>query len=335
LAVWKRIQPSFVTLMRGGLPGGTAALIDPSGLFLAHQSSLSGSAVLGTLSSGRVIRLISVGYDQLTHSALLQAQDWRQDFGIPVRVPEGDEVGHGVVFAVLPTGPIRAAFTSLNRPGFFQAERRIMPLNEVHFETADDGCAGALLVDEDGELLGVLGATLAKPVPEGFDGVTSNVQNLNSGPGLRGGFGGSASRGGGGRGIPNGPTPLDRVLKNQQQRMGPSSMTVAYTVGIVVMKRVIDGFKTPDHHVGYPSIGLYCKNTPGGGAYVQAVQPDSPADRSHIQSGDVLTQIGSDPVRDQVDFALVMLKQNPGDKILVQFKRRNRTYVQEVVVGHS
>jgi hypothetical protein len=165
--VWQRLQKGFATLQIAGQPAGTAALIDSSGLFLAHQSSvggqpLEGLALLGTLSNGRMLRFAVISRDSLTKLILLQAQGWHGDYGTVVRVPDGDETGHGMVFAVLPTGPIRAAFTKLNFPGFVEAERRVIPLNEVQFETPAGGCAGALLVDEDGELLGVLNATLSK-----------------------------------------------------------------------------------------------------------------------------------------------------------------------------
>ncbi len=324
--VWQRLQKGFVTLENTGVPSGTAALIDPSGLFIAHRSSISGPVLEGRLSSGRTIRFVSIGQDSLTKLVLLQAQNWRAEFGFPVRVPDGDEAGHGMVFAVLPSGPIRAAFTKLNRPGFVQAERRVIPLNEVQFEAPLDGCAGALLVDEDGELLGVLGATLSR------NGIQDALNMSNS-----------QARAGGavpflnnvqGRGPAYAPGPVERILKGQQ-RMGPSDLMVAYSAGVTVLKKVVDGFRSPDHHVGYPSLGLLCKDTPGGGALVQAVQPDSPADRAKIQPGDILLSIAGEQIRNQVDFALVMLRQTAGDKILVHFHRNNRSIVQEVIVGHS
>ena len=323
--VWQRLQKSFATLQVRGVPSGTAALIDQSGLYLAHQTSVDstpdGPAVYGTLSNGKSLRFAVIGKDSLTKLTLLQAIGWQSEYGTPVRVPVGDEVGHGMVFAVLPNGPIRAAFTKLNFAGLVREERRIIPLNEVQFEAPEGGCAGALLIDEDGELLGVLNATLSK------DDLVSAQAPVTA---LSGGFGG------GGRG----PTyaaanSVARVLRGRGQ-MSPANLTVAYTAGVAVLKRVVEGFRSPSHHVAYPSLGLLCIDAPRtGGALVQAVQPASPADIAGIRVGDVLTMIAGVQIRNQVDFAMVMLDQTPGDTIVVQYHRRARNLVQPVVVGHS
>jgi S1-C subfamily serine protease len=278
----------------------------------------------GLLPNGRMLTFDSIGQDSVTRLVLLQAENWRPEFGDPVRVPEGDEFGHGMVFAVLPSGPIRAALTKLNKLGFLRSEKRVIPLNEVQFEAPIDGCAGALLVDEDGELLGVLGATLSRggfPEQQGALGTrfATGPTPFNNTPS---------------QGPAYSPGPAERILRGQQ-RMGPSDLMVAYTAGVVVLKKVVEGFRSPDHQVRYPSLGLLCKDTPGGGALVQAVQPDSPAEHAGIQTGDILLTIAGEPIRNQVDFALVVLNQTAGDKILIHFKRRNHEMVDEVIVGSN
>lgn len=317
--VWQRLQKSFATLEVRGVPAGTAALIDQSGLFLAHQTSVDeepdGPALYGVISNGKQFRFAVIGRDSLTKLTLLQAIGWQSDYGTPVRVPQGDEVGHGMVFAVLPNGPIRAAFTKLNFPGMVKEERRIIPLNEVNFEAPEGGCAGAILIDEDGELLGVLNATLSRD--EGIAGVPTPL------------LGSSA------RGPTYSSSPVERIVRGRQQ-IGPSNLTVAYTAGVAILKRVVEGFRSETHHVAYPSLGVLCVNAPGtGGATVRAVQPASPADIAGIRVGDVLTMIAGVPIKNEVDFSMVMLEQTPGDTIVVQYRRRTRQLVQPVVVGHS
>jgi len=317
--VWRRLQRGFVTLESQGRPMGAAALIDSSGLFLTHSASIAGQSCVGVLPNGARLILDEISSDTLTKLVLLQARNWSPDSATPIRVPIGDEVGHGMVFAVLPGGPIRAAFTQLNRPGFVKAEGRVIPLNEVQFEAPVDGCAGALLVDEDNELLGVLGATLSR------NGAMDNL--------AYGGYGGPKPI----EVVPgrsNG-SPLARLFRPHRSRMGPSNLTVAYTAGVVVLKKVVEGFRSPDHHVGYPSLGVLCRDAIGGGALIQAIQPDSPADRARLQSGDILIQIAGEQIKNQVDFAMVMLRQTAGERIVVQFKRNNRVLFEEVIVGHS
>jgi S1-C subfamily serine protease len=342
LQVWQSLQPSVVTIVDKGVPKGAGALIDSSGLFLTHRSSVPAPLMDGVLANGRTIHLIATATDPVTHLVLLQAQNWDPSYGRPVRMPAADEFGHGFVFAVLPTGPIRAAFTGLNKAGFVQAERRIIPLNEVRFEQPTDECAGALLIDSDGELLGVLGATLSHAQDSlgmNFAANAPTVNDSNSAPVT--GFGAGVGGGGVPPFAPGGPgrsrgqsqqSPLDNLLK-RQRRIGPSDMTVAYAAGMVVLRRVVDGFKTADHRVEYPSLGITCKDTPGGGALIQSVQPDSPASHARLAPGDILMSIAGEPIRNQVDFALVMLRQKIGSHIFIYVHRRSETVVQEAIVG--
>ena len=334
LEVWRHLQPSVVTILNHGVPAGAGALIDSSGLFITHRSSVPAPMMDGVLSSGRIVRLVAEASDSVTHLVLLQAQNWSPEFGRPVHLPTADEDGHGYVFAVLATGPIRAAFTGLNKAGFVQAQRRIIPLNEVRFEQPTDGCAGALLIDQDDALLGVLGATLSR----GQDILTQNFQpiapvippRVTPIPGA-GGFAGGRSRG-----IDNGAlqSPIQNLLK-QQRRIGPSDMTVAYAAGMAVLRRVVEGFRSPDHRVAYPALGITCKDTPGGGALIESVQADSPASRAKLEPGDILMSIAGEQIRNQVDFALVMLRQKIGAHIFIYVHRNNQTVVQEAVVGES
>ena len=60
------------------------------------------------------------------------------------------------------------------------------------------------------------------------------------------------------------------------------------------------------------------------GAYVLNVDPDSPAMAAGIQSGDVITQIGTEPVRDYKDYTTILSQLSPGVETVVTVQRFSR-----------
>jgi hypothetical protein len=117
--------------------------------------------------------------------------------------------------------------------------------------------------------------------------------------------------------------------------VGPLAMTVAYSIGPEFVRRVLEGFLSPSHEVVFPSLGVMCIDAVGGGALVQVVRKDSPADSAGILREDVLLDIGGVQIRDQLDFARAMLRHEAGKKILIRLRRGMTTMVKEVVLGRS
>lgn len=60
------------------------------------------------------------------------------------------------------------------------------------------------------------------------------------------------------------------------------------------------------------------------GAYVLNVDPDSPAMAAGIQSGDVITQIGTEPVKDYKDYTTILSQLSPGVETVVTVQRFSR-----------
>ncbi|HAI91125.1 MAG TPA: hypothetical protein DCM21_01040 [Butyrivibrio sp.] len=66
------------------------------------------------------------------------------------------------------------------------------------------------------------------------------------------------------------------------------------------------------------------------GIYISAVETNSPAYKSGIQSGDVITRINGTEINNMESFMLQLEKNNPGDNVNVTIKRRGREDYKEI-----
>lgn len=66
------------------------------------------------------------------------------------------------------------------------------------------------------------------------------------------------------------------------------------------------------------------------GIYISAVETNSPAYKSGIQSGDVITQINGTGINNMESFMMQLEKSNPGDNVNVTIKRRGREDYKEI-----
>lgn len=66
------------------------------------------------------------------------------------------------------------------------------------------------------------------------------------------------------------------------------------------------------------------------GIYISAVETNSPAYKSGIQSGDVITRINGTGINNMESFMLQLEKNNPGDNVNVTIKRRGREDYKEI-----
>jgi S1-C subfamily serine protease len=150
-------------------------------------------------------------------------------------------------------------------------------------------------------------------------------------------FGGGAGGAGGyaPRGFPQSQNSVSGqfggVRNGQYQNSGPNPMMVAYTVGPEFVRHVLEGFLSPSHSVEFAVLGVMCTDAVGGGALIQSVTPGSPAEKSGLHSGDVLLNINSNPIQDQIAFARVMLQQKAGKKIAMVVQRGGTKLFIEIV----
>lgn len=66
------------------------------------------------------------------------------------------------------------------------------------------------------------------------------------------------------------------------------------------------------------------------GIYISAVETNSPAYKSGIQSGDVITRINGTEINNMESFMVQLEKNNPGDNVNVTIKRRGREDYKEI-----
>lgn len=66
------------------------------------------------------------------------------------------------------------------------------------------------------------------------------------------------------------------------------------------------------------------------GIYISAVETNSPAYKSGIQSGDVITRINGTEINNMESFMMQLEKNNPGDNVNVTIKRRGRDDYKEI-----
>jgi len=305
------MSPAIATLVDGDKAYAAAALIDNSGLFVASKNAIEGNTVQARLSNGDLIPLSVIARNGATGFALLKAQGWKPAADIhPFRAPASEERKGARLFAVLGAGPIRAEFVSDGFYGVLPKSRRLVPMCEFRFEAPAEAIGSAIIVCEDGELIGALNATLRKQ--------DSGTQQGN---------------------IQSAVIPQIQQFSAQSQRLqnniGPGEMTVAYMVASDVVRQVLDGFKTSSHSVEFPSLGVLCTDTPGGGATIQKVLPGSAAEKADLRVGDVIHDIAGAQIENQIRFAKEMLKHNVGTKITIRVSRGALMIVRDVVVGKA
>ena len=69
-----------------------------------------------------------------------------------------------------------------------------------------------------------------------------------------------------------------------------------------------------------------------GGAEVRDVMPGSPADRAGFVSGDVITEIGAEPVRSSTDLVIALRSHKPGEVVVVGYWRGGSHHEADVTI---
>lgn len=302
-AAWGRIAPSMVVLLDGDQERGAAALIDSKGLFVAHKESVTGTEMRGRASTGAVLFFKVLSSDEPSQLVLLGCQEWKAG-ATALSAARRDARPGERLLAALGSGPIRAEFVSADRVGIVNPSRRVVQMNEIRFEAPADSVGGALVLTLNGELLGTLNATL---------------QQIDEAPKQQTAIGGFSR------------DLLPKV--RQDARFGPAPMTVAYTVGPVALRRVLEGFRSPLHEVLHPSLGVFCRDAQGTGAVVEMVQTGSGAHRAGLRAGDIIFQLNGSPVQNQIDFAKLVFEQEVGSIIPMRVRRGASTVLMMVRVG--
>jgi len=306
--VYAQVTPSVVRLAGAGY----AALIDDRGLFIAHNSLVQSGQLRAAWGRG-TLTLDRIYVDEPSQLCLLEAQEWSRDRGSALHVARQARTGR--IVAVTEAGPIAGDLADLNRAGLIRPSNRYLPLSEIRIETQSSRLAGALLFSDRGELIGLLGATQDQSVPMAFAAQANFGGNTGQGSQNQGGQGGNVK------------------AKPRQNSFGPSGLTVAYSISPKVLCRVVDGFLSPTRRPTHPSLGIQFKDSSPGEVTVVQVNPLSPASDAHVQLGDVIKAVDSQPITSSVRLAAILFEHNPGDRIKLTVMRNGEVVQLSAVIG--
>jgi S1-C subfamily serine protease len=84
---------------------------------------------------------------------------------------------------------------------------------------------------------------------------------------------------------------------------------------------------------GRPWLGVEVSMPPGGGVIVDSVAPQGPAQRAGIEPGDVILQIGNQPVSSPSDVDPALQGLHPGDSIPITVLRGADSYTTLATVA--
>ena len=306
-AVWQNVQRSVIFVHDGRETKGVGALIDDTGLFLVHASALTGKSGRARYDDGKEVGIITLNIDESTQLAVVQATYWEPGSRRVLTVASEPSKKNVDLLAVTVEGPKTGEFVADGKAGVMKPSLRYVPLSEVRMESSEQQLGGAIVFNAEGEIVGVLGATLATS-SEAADAETTRT--------ALGGFGGA------------------NALTNRQ--FGPQGVVVAYALGREVLQRVVKGFVSPSHEVEHPTIGVFWKANPEGkGALIEVVMSGSPASNAGIRPGDVITEIDGTAVSTPLDLAVSLFKKNVGETVTIKFTRGNVQSEAQIKVAKS
>ncbi|MHB8636322.1 MAG: PDZ domain-containing protein [Fimbriimonadaceae bacterium] len=324
--VWRSLQPSILIISQAGVSRGSAACIRSGGFYLAHQNSVRKGPIDGVTFEGQTYPMHLVANDGPTGLVLLQVDGDRVPRCTPIRIADEDHARQGTLLAVLSSGPVRADIGHPNIVATYAATNQSVLLNEIRFAAPPQMLTGALLFDDRGNLVGVLGATLPK---------AHNIVKLplNSKPNVVGAE--SAPGGGRSAGIEN--MKLRAVRPLGQSQVGPAALNVAYAISPLLLNRVVAGFLSPTHDVLHPALGAVCTddlvNGVSQGVVIRKINRGSGAAKAGLQVGDIILNIEGAEIHDVVDYARAMLAQEVGHRVTLAIRRGTQTIPIEAVVG--
>lgn len=105
------------------------------------------------------------------------------------------------------------------------------------------------------------------------------------------------------------------------RNVGPLSLVIGYSMAPDVTRRAVEGFLSPSKRPQVASVGVVCKDAPGGGALVEAISPNSPAAKAGIVLNDIILEIANRPIKDQIAFAKTLYALKPGETVEFRLKR--------------
>ncbi len=313
-STWNKIEQSIGYLSSDGNMTGVAALIGDDGLFLAHANSVGAGTLKLKFSDMFETSVIVLATDEQTQLSLLKATVWSRGSRPILKIAKQSAQSQIPILAVTSAGPVTGEFVADGKAGMMKPSLRYVPLSEIRLESSDEQIGGAIVFDASGDIFGVLGATL--------------VQQKSQ------------------RGASRGVAAVEKSLATdavasalealKAPKFGPKGVTVTYALGREIVGRVVNGFKSADHKVHHPTIGIFFKTNPTGrGVAIESIMAGSPAAIAGLMPGDEVYEVDGSPTNNSVEFAIALFKKNVGDTVVLRFGRGTARGTVEVNVVSS
>lgn len=300
---WTKVKQSVMKFETNGVVTGLGTLLNDQGLFLAHRTAVASEPILGRLDGASSVVLHILSVDDQTQLVLLQADNWinlgRQGVSVATNTQP-----NATLIAVTLQGPVKGEFVSGQKIGQIRPSLRYAPLTEIRLESNLGQIGGSLVFDQSGGLVGILGATLG-------DSSTGNRQQTVKRLEV---------------------SAASKVLAKGQP-YGPQGMTVAYSLGTSVIRRVVSGFLSENHKVKHPSIGIFYKDSAEPGALIEVVMENSPSALAGLKAGDLITACDGREIKKKEDLALELFQKEVGTTIEIKYKRSGQEFNASIVVG--
>lgn len=298
---------------QGDSPTGLAVVVSADGLLLAHRTCVPESgATKATLSGPAVFDTQVIGSDPVTGLVGLQILGWTAGSRPYAPVAPADPLPRELLVAATLAGPVQGQATQNMTPGRMGVSNRFVPLTEVRFEQSAEKVAGAILFNQFGQLVGVLGATLSSPegaAPTKGADVTEHF---------------SGSR----------PVAPSAKSRSSLQNYGPQGLTTAYVLGAPVLARVVKGLASAGHRVSHPTLGVTFRED-AAGVRLTEVSPGSTASAAGLKVGDTVTAVNGRPVTSAVELAALLFQLEVGRTVHLALVREGKATLAAVQVAGS
>lgn len=297
--VWDGVQSKIMALRNGPEPKGYAILIDSSGLFLAHESALPSSNCIGSV-RGMDYRMNVLAQDARTQLVLLQAQDWVVGERA-IQVSRANPARGSKIVAVTLAGPFSADLAADDLVGVQEGTKQYVPFNEIRIETPSRRIGGSWLLNDRGEIVGVICAAL--------QGYQTNSQRVSNQGGTK--------------------------ELAPQNSFGPGDLCVAYSHPVEVLDRVVSGFLSKKHAVRHPEMGMEFQDNPGGNVLVSGITLRGPAHMGGVRAGDIIVSLNGVPMRRATQLAAYLFRQTPSTTVRVKLVRGQEVRELTVTLGEA
>lgn len=298
-----RAGQSVVVLETVSGPVGVAVLIDTEGYFLTQNYTTDQTPLYGVFPDGERVPLQYIASDSITNLALLHAL--RPTVGkTPMRLSASDPQEGDLLVAFTLSGFQPSQLASRDRVGLIRPSLSYVPLQEFRLELPSTALGSALVFNDAGELVGLIGASLSLEQEETPARAMGGVATAGSG----------ISRG------------------DLGAAYGPQEMVTAFSLGHVALSRVIDGLLSDDRKVEHPSIGVFFKTSTLGGALIEELLSNGAGMEAGLRLGDRIVSVDGRAVRDAFQLAASLFNLTVGETTFIGVVRNGETMEFEVEV---